>query len=725
MPDDAIVAADSGSAANWYARHCSFRGQRARFAVGHAGHDGPGRPVRDRREMGAPGPADHRAGRRRRDADERPRRADHRRPLLAAVGRPAADRRRAAQQRPQPGHLGDAGHGRCAEVRRVPDPARRRLRRVRAQPRAATASTSTTPTTRPGLGRRRCPRTGPPCSTSAATRTCRRSRRTRPSSRSRRWPARCWHGDEDTWGFVKQGLKQKVQQYLPGSGKDAADDRPCDCPTPGDPPARHAARRVPNSPRWRPICASGWTARCASTRAPRGAYSTDGSNFRQVPIAVVVPRTVDAGAEAIAVCREHGAPVVSRGGGTSLAGQCTNTAVMIDWAKYCHRLVSVDVDAQTCVVEPGIVLDVLNAQLEQHGLRYGPEPATHPNCTLGGMIGNNSLRRHRAAHRQGRRQPRPPRGAALRRHPVLVRSRPTTTSTSRSSGAATGKRASTGSCGRCATPTPTRSAPASRTSRAGCPATTWTRCCPSTASTSPACSSARSRRWSRCCSAELELVPVVQTPRPGGARLPFDHDGGRRGAGDPAARPDRARGPGPPAHPRPADQGPQRRRAGRTAAPADGYLMVQFGGDTQARGRPACPRDGRRRSATVRSRPGRRRSSTTRATRTSCGRSARPASAPPPTSPTNPTPGRDGRTPPSTRTGSVTTCATWRSSTSSSATPTSRAPSLYGHFGQGCVHTRIPFRLTTADGVADLPPLPRTGGRPGRVLRRLAVRRAR
>ena len=122
----------------------------------------------------------------------------------------------------------------------------------------------------------------------------------------------------------------------------------------------------------------------------RAAYSTDGSNFRQVPIGVVVPRTVDAAAAAVQVCCEHGVPIVSRGGGTSLAGQCTNTAVVLDWAKYCHRLLSVDVDNRRCVVEPGIVLDVLNAQLEKHGLRYGPEPATHPNCTLGGMIGNNS-----------------------------------------------------------------------------------------------------------------------------------------------------------------------------------------------------------------------------------------------------------------------------------------------------------------------------------------------
>jgi FAD/FMN-containing dehydrogenase/Fe-S oxidoreductase len=122
----------------------------------------------------------------------------------------------------------------------------------------------------------------------------------------------------------------------------------------------------------------------------RGVYTTDASNYRQVPIAVVVPRTVEAGVVAVAVCREHGAPLLSRGGGTSLGGQCTNTAVVIDWTKYCHRLVSVDAQARTCVVEPGIVLDDLNARLAEHGLMFGPRPATHDHCTLGGMIGNNS-----------------------------------------------------------------------------------------------------------------------------------------------------------------------------------------------------------------------------------------------------------------------------------------------------------------------------------------------
>ncbi|WP_435126932.1 FAD-binding and (Fe-S)-binding domain-containing protein [Actinacidiphila sp. bgisy144] len=122
----------------------------------------------------------------------------------------------------------------------------------------------------------------------------------------------------------------------------------------------------------------------------RGAYVTDGSNYRQVPIGVVVPRTVDAGAAAVAVCARFGAPLLSRGGGTSLGGQCTNTAVVVDWTKYCHQLVSVDPEARTCVVEPGIVLDELNRQLAPHHLMFGPKPSTHSHCALGGMIGNNS-----------------------------------------------------------------------------------------------------------------------------------------------------------------------------------------------------------------------------------------------------------------------------------------------------------------------------------------------
>ncbi|WP_152487022.1 FAD-binding and (Fe-S)-binding domain-containing protein [Nocardiopsis halotolerans] len=121
-------------------------------------------------------------------------------------------------------------------------------------------------------------------------------------------------------------------------------------------------------------------------------YATAASNYRQVPIGVVVPRTVEDGAEAVAVCREYGAPVLSRGGGTSLAGQCSNVGVVIDWSKYCNRVLSVDPDESTAVVEPGIVLDALNAYTGQvrDGLIFGPHPSTHSHCTIGGMIGNNS-----------------------------------------------------------------------------------------------------------------------------------------------------------------------------------------------------------------------------------------------------------------------------------------------------------------------------------------------
>src|SRR4051812_27701181 len=122
----------------------------------------------------------------------------------------------------------------------------------------------------------------------------------------------------------------------------------------------------------------------------RGAYSTDASNYRQVPICVVVPHSVDAVVETIAVARAHRAPVVSRGGGTSLAGQACNAAIVIDWSKHVNQVVSIDAAARSCVVEPGIVLDALNAAAGAHGLMFGPKPATHDHCTLGGMIGNNS-----------------------------------------------------------------------------------------------------------------------------------------------------------------------------------------------------------------------------------------------------------------------------------------------------------------------------------------------
>jgi FAD/FMN-containing dehydrogenase/Fe-S oxidoreductase len=126
----------------------------------------------------------------------------------------------------------------------------------------------------------------------------------------------------------------------------------------------------------------------------RALYSTDGSNYRQVPIGVVVPRSLDDVVATIAACRAHGAPVLSRGGGTSLAGQCCNVAVVLDWSKYLHRVLEVDPRAQRARVQPGTVLDTLRAAAERYHLTFGPDPATHDHCTLGGMLGNNSCGVH-------------------------------------------------------------------------------------------------------------------------------------------------------------------------------------------------------------------------------------------------------------------------------------------------------------------------------------------
>jgi FAD/FMN-containing dehydrogenase/Fe-S oxidoreductase len=122
----------------------------------------------------------------------------------------------------------------------------------------------------------------------------------------------------------------------------------------------------------------------------RAAYSTDASNYRQVPIAVVCPLDVDDAVAAVRVCHEHDVPVVSRGGGTSLGGQCCNVAVVLDWTKHVHGVESVDPAARTAVILPGTALDDANAVLAQHGLVIGPKPATHSHCTIGGMVGNNS-----------------------------------------------------------------------------------------------------------------------------------------------------------------------------------------------------------------------------------------------------------------------------------------------------------------------------------------------
>ena len=126
----------------------------------------------------------------------------------------------------------------------------------------------------------------------------------------------------------------------------------------------------------------------------RALYSTDSSNYRQVPIGVVVPRDVTDVVEAVAACRQFGAPLLSRGGGTSLAGQCCNVAVVLDMSKYLREVLELDPAAKQARVQPGVVLDSLRNAAEKHHLTFAPDPSTHGRCTLGGMIGNNSCGTH-------------------------------------------------------------------------------------------------------------------------------------------------------------------------------------------------------------------------------------------------------------------------------------------------------------------------------------------
>ncbi|QCD56573.1 FAD-binding and (Fe-S)-binding domain-containing protein [Streptomyces hawaiiensis] len=129
----------------------------------------------------------------------------------------------------------------------------------------------------------------------------------------------------------------------------------------------------------------------------RALVTMDASNYRRVPLGVVAPVDADDVAAALAVCREHGVPVVARGGGTSIAGQATGTGVVLDFTRHMNRLVALDPEARTAVVQPGLVLDRLQEAAAPHGLRFGPDPSTHGRCTLGGMIGNNSCGSHSVA----------------------------------------------------------------------------------------------------------------------------------------------------------------------------------------------------------------------------------------------------------------------------------------------------------------------------------------
>jgi FAD/FMN-containing dehydrogenase/Fe-S oxidoreductase len=127
----------------------------------------------------------------------------------------------------------------------------------------------------------------------------------------------------------------------------------------------------------------------------RALYATGGSNYRQIPIGVVIPRTIEDVVATVAACRAHEAPVVSLGGHTSLAGQGSNIAVVIDFSKYLNEIVEIDPQRKLARVQPGVVLDHLrNTAQREHGLTFGPDPSTHTHCTFGGMIGNDSCGVH-------------------------------------------------------------------------------------------------------------------------------------------------------------------------------------------------------------------------------------------------------------------------------------------------------------------------------------------
>lgn len=126
----------------------------------------------------------------------------------------------------------------------------------------------------------------------------------------------------------------------------------------------------------------------------RALYATTGSNYRMPPIGVVFPRDAADVVETLAVCRAHGAPVLPRGGGTSLAGQSVNTAVVFDLSKHMNGIVELDAALKRARVHPGCVLDDLRSAAEVHHLTFAPDPSTHAYCTLGGMIGNNSCGVH-------------------------------------------------------------------------------------------------------------------------------------------------------------------------------------------------------------------------------------------------------------------------------------------------------------------------------------------
>ncbi|MBI2002252.1 MAG: FAD-binding oxidoreductase, partial [candidate division NC10 bacterium] len=119
-------------------------------------------------------------------------------------------------------------------------------------------------------------------------------------------------------------------------------------------------------------------------------YSTDASIYEIEPLGVVIPRTPEDAIAAVEICGRHGVPILPRGAGTALAGQAVGRAVQLDMSKYLNRILEVNVEERWARIQPGVVLDELNAELRPHGLWFAPDVSPSNRATIGGMMGNNS-----------------------------------------------------------------------------------------------------------------------------------------------------------------------------------------------------------------------------------------------------------------------------------------------------------------------------------------------
>nr|WP_228713838.1 FAD-binding and (Fe-S)-binding domain-containing protein [Prauserella endophytica] len=139
------------------------------------------------------------------------------------------------------------------------------------------------------------------------------------------------------------------------------------------------------------------TGEVESDRTARAVFSMDASNYRHVPRAVVFPRSAEDIEATLRVCRAHGVPITARGAGTSIGGQALGEGVVLDYSRHLNRVLEIDPVNRTARVQPGVVLDTLRAEAARHGLTFGPDPSTHSRCTLGGMIGNDACGSHSVA----------------------------------------------------------------------------------------------------------------------------------------------------------------------------------------------------------------------------------------------------------------------------------------------------------------------------------------